>query len=111
MKLVYVASPFAGNIEKNTDYAKQACRIVMEQGHAFFAPHLLYPSILNDKAPEERKLGMEMGLTVLSRCDEMWAFGDQISAGMRVEMEKATELGIPVRRINDLRDLESTLRT
>ena len=38
MKLIYVASPYAGDVEKNVDYAKQACRTVMESGNAFFAP-------------------------------------------------------------------------
>ena len=35
MKLIYVASPYAGDVEKNVEYAKQACRTVMESGHAF----------------------------------------------------------------------------
>ena len=95
--LVYVASPYAGDVEYNTEYAKQACRAVMESGHAFFAPHLLYPSILDDAQPEQRQLGMEMGLSVLSRCDELWAFGDTISEGMRSEIDAAERMGIPVR--------------
>ncbi|HBR07644.1 MAG TPA: DUF4406 domain-containing protein [Clostridiales bacterium] len=96
MKLIYVASPYAGNIEKNTEYAKQACRSVMEQGHAFFAPHLLYPSLLDETNPAQRQLGIDMGLTMLSRCDELWAFGERISAGMESEICEAKRLGIPV---------------
>jgi len=92
MKLIYVASPYAGDIEKNVEYAKQACRAVMESGHAFFAPHLLYPAVLDDAIPEERQAGIEMGLTLLYRCDEVWAFGPHISRGMQ-------RLRIPVRRM------------
>ncbi len=44
MKLIYVASPYAGDIEKNVEYAKQACRAVMESGHAFFCAALAVPS-------------------------------------------------------------------
>ena len=60
MKLIYVASPYAGDIGKNTEYAKKACRNVMDCGYAFFAPHLLYLFILNDGKSAEGKMGMEM---------------------------------------------------
>ena len=99
MKLIYVASPYAGDVERNVEYAKQACRTVMESGHAFLAPHLMYPSVLNDAVPEERQAGMEMGLTLLHRCDELWAFGPCVSSGMQAEIEEAERLRIPVRRM------------
>ena len=99
MKLIYVASPYAGDVERNVEYAKQACRTVMESGHAFFAPHLLYPAILDDAVPAERQQGLDMGLTMLERCDELWAFGPYISAGMRAEMAAAADLGIPIRQM------------
>jgi len=51
MKLIYVASPYKGDIEKNIEYAKEACRYVLNQGNAFFCPHLLYPQILDDNNP------------------------------------------------------------
>ena len=99
MKLIYVASPYAGNIEKNTEYAKQACRSVMEQGHAFFAPHLLYPQVLDDGCPEERQLGLDMGKKMLASCDELWAFGDFISPGMKGEIDMAAQCNIPVKYV------------
>ena len=99
MKLIYVASPYAGDIEKNVKFAKDAGRFVMSSGHAFFAPHLLYPAILDDDVPEERALGMEMGTAVLRKCDELWAFGERVSPGMEAEIAEATRLGIPVKRI------------
>ena len=99
MKLVYIASPYAGDIEKNTEYAKEACRVVMNSGHAFFAPHLLYPSVLDDGDPRERLAGLDMGLAALSHCDELWVFGERISAGMAAEIAEAKRLGIPVRRM------------
>ena len=99
MKLIYVASPYAGDIKRNVEFAKQACRHVMEQGHAFFAPHLLYPQLLDDSDPQERQFGLDMGLTMLSKCDGLWAFGDHISLGMYAEIDEAKRLGIPVQRI------------
>ena len=97
MKLIYVVSPYSGDIGKNTEYARKACRNVMDCGHAFFAPHLLYPFILNDDRPDERRCGMEMGLAVLARCDELWVFGSVVSDGMVTEVREAARLGIPVR--------------
>lgn len=99
MKLIYVASPYAGDIEQNTAFARKACRHVMNEGHAFFAPHLLYPTILDEHQPEQRQLGLDMGLTMLSRCDELWCYGDHITLGMHFEIEEANRLGIPVRRV------------
>ena len=102
MKLIYVASPYAGDIEKNTAFAKKACRHVMSEGHAFFAPHLLYPQLLDDSKPQERQAGLDMGLAMLPRCDELWCYGDRISFGMHLEIEEAVRLGIPVRRVMEL---------
>lgn len=99
MKIIYVASPCAGDTEKNTEFAKRACRHVMNEGHAFFAPHLLYPTILDEHQPEQRQLGLDMGISMLSRCDELWCYGDRVSPGMHLEIEEAGRLGIPVHRV------------
>lgn len=99
MKIIYMASPYAGNVENNVEFAKRACRHVMEQGHAFFAPHLQYPKLLSDTNPQERQAGLDMGLAMLSRCDELWCYGSRISFGMHLEIEEANRLGVPVRRV------------
>jgi hypothetical protein len=91
MKLIYVASPYAGDIERNIEFAKEACRFVMNEGHAFFAPHLLYPQVLDEDDPAGRQLGLDMGMAALAKCDELWVFGETMSAGMRGEIEE----GIP----------------
>ena len=102
MKLIYVASPYKGDVQKNIEYAKEACRYVLNQGNAFFCPHLLYPQILDDNNPEERRLGINIGKEFLVKCDELWAFGGHISHGMFEEIEFAKEIGIPVKRIIQL---------
>lgn len=99
MKLIYVAPPYAGDVKRNLEYAKAVCRVVMDSGHAFFAPHLLYPGLLDDSVPQERRLDMDMGLAVLVRYDELWVFGDTVSPGMRMEMGEAERLGVPIRRM------------
>ena len=37
MKLIYVASPYAGDIELNTAFAREACQFVKNEGHAFWS--------------------------------------------------------------------------
>ena len=100
MKLIYVASPYAGDVEKNVAYAKWVCREIAEHGYAFVAPHLIYPEILDDAVPEERQAGIKMGLTLLQRCDELWAFGPVVSSGMQREIAEAERLRIPIRRMD-----------
>ena len=99
-KLVYLASPYAGDVQENVKTARRACRYAMEQGVTPIAVHLIYPQFLNDGLPEERETGLQMGLRVLKACDELWLFGDYISAGMQRELEEAKRLGIPVKQIN-----------
>lgn len=105
MKLIFVASPYAGDVEMNIEYAKEACRYVLNEGNAFFCPHLLYPQILDDGNLEERKLGINMGKEFLDKCDELWVFGNRISKGMFEEIEFARSKGIPIKRIMEL-DME-----
>jgi hypothetical protein len=100
MKLVYICSPYAGDIENNVRFAKTACRYVIEQGCAPIAVHLLYPQILNDAVPAERKAGIRMGLRVMASCEELWVCGDVISHGMSCEIAKAVRLGITVRYLS-----------
>lgn len=99
-KLVYIASPYAGDVEANVLFAKDACRYAIQQGSAPVAVHLLYPQLLDDRIPEEREAGLRMGLRVLEACDELWLCGEHISAGMQKELEAAEGWGIPVRRVS-----------
>lgn len=98
MKLVYIASPYAGDIPSNVERAKEYCKQALEQGVIPVAPHLLYPQFLEDNDPAERSLGLRAGLELLARCDEMWVFGGEISPGMSREIQFAQGRGIPIRQ-------------
>ena len=100
MKLVYICSPYAGEIENNVRFAKDACRLAMEQGCAPVAVHLLYPQFLSEAVPAEREAGIRMGLRVLASCEELWACGERMSQGMNQEIAEANRLGIPIRHIS-----------
>ena len=45
---------------------------------------------------ENRKLGIEIDLTLVARCDEVWMVGKRVSAGMVLEASEAVRLGKPV---------------
>ena len=98
-KIVYIASPYAGDIEGNIEFAKAACLLAMEHGNTPIAAHLLYPQMLDDTVPEQRELGIKMGIRLLGACDELWLCGSRISNGMQEELKAAWQLRIPVRRI------------
>lgn len=98
-RMIYICSPYVGNTEENTAFARQACGYAIRQGAVPLAPHLLYPQILNDSVLEERETGIRFGLEILERCEELWICGDRMSAGMKREVAYAKAKGIPVRRI------------
>lgn len=109
-KLVYIASPYAGDVQENILAAQNACRYAMAQGAVPIAVHLMYPQILDDSSPGDREAGLQMGIRVLKACDELWLCGGRISAGMQRELDAAVQLGIPVRRIScqELKDCLTT---
>lgn len=99
-KLIYIASPYAGDVKQNVAFAKRACRHAISQGHTPIAVHLLYPQMLDDNDPAEREIGLRLGHRVLESCDELWACGDRISSGMAREIKEAQSLGIPILSIS-----------
>jgi hypothetical protein len=97
MKIVYIASPLAGDIQNNIQKALGYCRMAVSMGVVPLAPHTIFTRLLDDNDPEQRRLGMKMGYTLLERCDELWVFGSVLSAGMKAEITYAEKLGMPVR--------------
>ena len=69
-------------------------------------PHF-YALILDDEIPDERKLGMQAGISLLWVCDEVWVFGDEITEGMKKEIIFAEKLNIKVKYISE-KELKKT---
>jgi len=99
---VFICSQFAGDIEKNTKRARRYLRFAIMKGAIPFAPHLLYPQVLDETDPSERELGLFFGMVWLGKCDELWVFDRHISSGMAREIAKAKRRCIPIRRFNDV---------
>ena len=87
--LVYVCSPYSGNVVDNLENARRYCRFVFEQGCIPIAPHLLFPQFLDDNNPKERELGLHFGNVLMSQCREVWVFGNIVSPGMDAEIRRA----------------------
>ena len=104
-KVVYICSPYAGDVEANIEKARRYCRYAVDSGCMPIAPHLLYPQFMDDTNPGEREAALRFGIVLLSRCTELWWFGDVVSQGMRNEIEFANRRGIPVIHIAEDRIL------
>lgn len=87
--IVYICSPYAGNIENNIKAAQRYSRFAVDTGYIPFAPHLLFTQFLNDADTNERKLGLFFGNALMSKCAEVWVFGSNISEGMQAEIKRA----------------------
>ena len=99
-KLIYIASPYAGNIAENTAFAQKACRYAIRLGYTPIAVHLLYPQMLDDSNPAEREMGLWLGWQILRRCDALWVCGNRLSSGMAREIAEADSLKLPIKRIS-----------
>jgi len=94
--LVILESPFAGDIEKNLEYARKCMRDCFMRGEFPFASHLLYTQdgILDDDLPKERKLGICAGLCWGKFASKTVVYTDLgISEGMGKGIEMAKEEG------------------
>lgn len=98
---VYVCSPFSGDVKTNTINARRYCAFAVKEGYIPFASHLFYPQFLSDEIKAERELGLFMGLVFLDGCKEVWVFGNRITNGMAVEIDRAKERKIVIRYFND----------
>ena len=87
--LVYVCSPYSGDVEHNTRNARRFSRFAAMRGYIPITPHLLYPQFLDDNKPDERDLGLLFGNALLDRCAEVWVFGAHVSRGMAAEIDRA----------------------
>lgn len=97
--LVYICSPFSGDIEGNIKKAREYSRFAVAQGAIPLAPHLLLPQFMSEQT--ERELAMFMDMVLLGRCEEIWVFGKQISNGMAAEIEKAKQNNMKIRYFTD----------
>ena len=101
MKLIYICSPYRGDIKANMARAKRYCYFAHSVGGAPITPHFHNPMFLGEILPDERRTGIEIGFEYLQLVDELWCFGDHLTEGMERELQVAKERKLTVRFFND----------
>ena len=101
IKMVYICSPLRVDYGQNIRNAVRYCEIAAGLGVLPLAPHTIFTQYLNDTIPEQRRRGLDLGLALLEKCDELWVMGQQISKGMRGEIVQAQSRGMPTYQIEN----------
>lgn len=99
MRRIVIESPYAGDIEANTTYARMCMRDALERGDAPIASHLLYtqPGILDEFNPEERAWGIEAGFAWWDAAEKVVFYVDRgWSKGMYAAWAKASKEHKPI---------------
>lgn len=97
-KTVFIAHPINGDVRGNVEKVLRICEEVHTKDIIPVAPYLVSLQYLDDEITEDRELGMEANNECFHRhyIDELWLFGDRISAGMKGEVLLAKEMNIPI---------------
>ncbi len=98
--LIYICSPFSGDVERNLERTRRFCRFALKSGQIPLVPHLMFPQFMDDDNPEERGLALFMDIVLMGKCQELWVLGDVITEGMQVEIETAKRRRQPIRYFN-----------
>lgn len=93
--LVYICSPFSGDISGNIERAKKYSRYAVDSKAIPIAPHLLFPQFMSDDA--ELELALFMDMVLLGKCEELWVFGELVTEGMSAEIAKAKRKNMKIR--------------
>jgi hypothetical protein len=99
MTKVILESPYAGDVQRNIEYARKCVRHSLSLGEAPIASHLLYTQdgILDDNNEMERMWGINAGLEWKSVAEKHVFYVDYgMSKGMEYGMKYATDHHIPV---------------
>ena len=85
--LVYVCSPYRGNVNENVINARKYSRFTFDEKNIPITPHLLYPQFINDNDLFERNIAIhKINYVLIGLCKEMWVFGYVITEGMEREI-------------------------
>jgi hypothetical protein len=101
MKLVIIESPYAGDVERNTKYARRCMLDSIRRGEAPFASHLLYTQVLDDADPAEREQGIQCGFAWGEWADKFafyidYGMTDGMQAGLQAAYGRADLMGFKI---------------
>jgi hypothetical protein len=99
MRRVIIESPYAGDTERNIEYAKRCVLDSLSRGEAPIASHLLFPQpgVLLDDDPAQRAQGVAAGHAWIPVAHLVAVYIDQgISHGMNDGIREADRHGVRV---------------
>lgn len=100
--LVYICSPYAGDVPLNKKKARNYSRFALKQNTIPLAPHLLYPQFMNANDPAEQRIARhKIAYVLVSKCDELWVFGSAISSEMEYALTVAEKRKMRIRYFTD----------
>jgi hypothetical protein len=103
-QIVYIESPFSGDIELNLAYLGACMLDCIERGEVPIASHGDLPRWLDDTDPKQRAIGIRIGFERAKVCDKSVVYEDfGRSEGMKLGIEDAGKNGRPV-EFRNLRD-------
>jgi len=95
LPLVYVAHPFAGDVDGNTRRVEAICRRLVAGGVLPVAPQIYLPAFVDERHDRERALRLCMRL--LEACDEVHVFDERgVTDGMLRELAHARRHRVPI---------------
>ena len=95
-KLVYICVPLRGDVIGNIEFARQKAQEVFQSGSIPVCPHITLPSNADPACSVQDEAAREMGLQLVESCQQLNVYGSTITEGMRAEIHRAQERGIPV---------------
>lgn len=93
--IVYICSPYAGDVERNTENARRYSRFTVDRHCVPITPHIYFTQFMNDE--DERDTAIFMNWMLMSKCTELWVFGSVITKGMQAEIEHAKRKHMKIR--------------
>lgn len=97
--LVYICAPYSGDVEENMKRAAAFAKHAYDKGNIPLTAHLLFP-FMDDTNEEDRRTAIFMDIVLMGKCQEVWVLGNEITRGMRIEIEKAKKRRQKVRYFN-----------
>lgn len=103
--LTIIESPYAGDVDRNLAYLRDAIADCVRRGESPYASHWMIAAsgALNDLEPDERKRGIELGFLWLRVADKQVFYVDLgLSSGMLTAMAR----GVVMKKTIEIRSLE-----
>ena len=96
--IVYICSPYSkGDVKVNVENAKKYSRFAVDNQYLPITPHIYFTQFMDDNVKAERKTAIHMNFVLMSKCSELWVFGEVISKGMKAEIRHARDKGMRIR--------------